>query len=341
MFNSVQDYTLSILPSKKRRSQAGWLSFNAVCCQHNGESADTRGRGGIITNVDGGVSYSCFNCKFKTSYQPGRPLSFKFRKLLGWLGADSNEVKRLVIEAVRLKDLIRPEDITAPEEEIVFEARTLPQEARSFNEMATFIRLQDEDALLPAEFNRAVEFVYKRLGSQLSKYDFYWTPEVEHKLSHRVVVPFYYKGNIVGYTARAVEEGIKPKYHSNHPSNFVFNMDQQLPDNKFVIVVEGPFDAMSIDAVSVQTNDISEQQADIIESLSREVIVVPDWDKPGQQMIDRAIEYGWSVSFPVWRETCKDAGEAVERYGRLFVLKAIIDAKESNALKIKLRKTNY
>jgi hypothetical protein len=58
-------------------------------------------------------------------------------------------------------------------------------------------------------------------------------------------------------------------------------------------------------------------------------------------MIDRAIEYGWSVSFPVWRETCKDAGEAVERYGRLFVLKAIIDAKESNALKIKLKKINY
>jgi hypothetical protein len=341
MFNSVQDYTLSILPAKKRRSQAGWLSFNAVCCHHNGESADTRGRGGIITNTDGGVSYSCFNCKFKTSYQPGRPLSFKFRKLLGWLGADPNEVKRLVIEAVRLKDLIQPEDIKAPEEEIVFEARTLPKEARSFDEMATFIRLQDEDAPLPAEFNRAVEFVYKRLGSQLSKYEFYWTPEVEHKLSHRVVVPFYYKGAIVGYTARAVEEGIKPKYHSNHPSHFVFNMDRQQHDSKFVIVVEGPFDAMSIDAVSVQTNDISEQQADIIESLGKEVIVVPDWDKPGQQMIDRAIEYGWSVSFPVWNETCKDAGEAVERYGRLFVLKAIIDAKESNSLKIKLKKINY
>ena len=98
---------------------------------------------------------------------------------------------------------------------------------------------------------------------------------------------------------------------------------------------------MSIVAVSVQTNDISEQQADIIESLGREVIVVPDWDKPGQQMIDRAIEYGWSVSFPVWNETCKDTGEAVERYGRLFVLKAILDAKESNALKIKLKKINY
>jgi len=341
MFNAVQDYTLTLLPAKRKRSQSGWLSFNAVCCTHNGESADTRGRGGVIANADGGVSYSCFNCRFKTSYQPGRPLSFKFRKLLNWLGADPNEVKRLVIEAVRLKDLISPEDVKAAEEEITFETRALPREARSFNEMATFIRLQDEDAPMPAEFNRAVEFVYHRLGSQLSKYDFYWTPEVEYKLSHRVVVPFYYKGAVVGYTARAVENAIKPKYHSSVPPNYVFNLDHQHHDNKFVIVVEGPFDAMALDAVSVQTNDISEQQADLIEALGKEVIVVPDWDRAGNAMIDRAIEYGWSVSFPVWRETCKDAGEAVERYGRLFVLKAIIDAKESNALKIKLKKINY
>ena len=341
MFNAVQDYTLTLLPAKRKRSQSGWLSFNAVCCTHNGESADTRGRGGVIANADGGVSYSCFNCRFKTSYQPGRPLSFKFRKLLNWLGADPNEVKRLVIEAVRLKDLISPEDVKAAEEEITFETRALPREARSFNEMATFIRLQDEDAPMPAEFNRAVEFVYHRLGSQLSKYDFYWTPEVEYKLSHRVVVPFYYKGAVVGYTARAVENAIKPKYHSSVPPNYVFNLDHQHHDNKFVIVVEGPFDAMALDAVSVQTNDISEQQADLIEALGKEVIVVPDGDRAGNTMIDRAIEYGWSVSFPVWRETCKDAGEAVERYGRLFVLKAIIDAKESNALKIKLKKINY
>ena len=33
MFNAVQDYTLSILPSKKKRSQSGWLSFNARVLQ--------------------------------------------------------------------------------------------------------------------------------------------------------------------------------------------------------------------------------------------------------------------------------------------------------------------
>lgn len=344
MFNAVQDYTLSILPSKRRRSQAGWLSFNAVCCHHNGDSADTRGRGGCITNPDGGVSYHCFNCQFKTSYQPGRPLSFKFRKLLNWLGADPTEVKRLVIEAIRVKELIRPEDIRAPEEEIVFEARSLPQEAQSFLALAEFYKLAEYQST-PKLFTDAVHYALDRKIDTI-KYDLYWTPEIEHKLNHRVIVPFVYKGQIVGYTARATVDGIKPKYHSNHPANFVFNMDNQLPTSKFVLVVEGPFDAMSIDGVSVQTNEISEQQAEIIEGLGREVIYVPDFDQhlnkqgrpvwPGLAAVEQAIEYGWSVSFPVWRETCKDVNAAVIKYGKLFVMKAILEGKESNSLKIKL-----
>jgi hypothetical protein len=344
MFNAVQDYTLSILPSKRRRSQAGWLSFNAVCCHHNGDSADTRGRGGCITNPDGGVSYHCFNCQFKTSYQPGRPLSFKFRKLLNWLGADPTEVKRLVIEAIRIKELIRPEDIREPAEEIVFEARALPQEAQSFLALAEFYKLAEYQST-PKLFTDAVHYSLDRKIDTI-KYDLYWTPEIEHKLNHRVIVPFVYKGATVGYTARATVDGIKPKYHSNHPANFVFNMDHQLPTSKFVLVVEGPFDAMSVDGVSVQTNEISEQQAEIIEGLGREVIYVPDFDQhlnkqgrpvwPGLAAVEQAIEYGWSVSFPVWRETCKDVNAAVIKYGKLFVIKAILEGKESNSLKIKL-----
>lgn len=345
MFNSVQDYTLSILPPKKKRSQSGWLSFNAVCCPHNGDSQDTRGRGGIMTNPDGGVSYHCFNCGFKASYQPGRTLSFKFRKLLSWLGADANEVRRLVVEALRVKDLISPEQIKEPEEEIKFEARTLPLEAQSFMALAEFYKLADYSNM-PHQIIDAVNYITERKISTVN-YEFYWTPEVEHKLNHRVIVPFYYQGQIVGYTARALVDGIKPKYHSNHPAHFVFNLDKQKRDSKFVIVVEGPFDAMSVDGVSVQTNEISEQQAELIERLGKEVIYVPDFDKhtnkqgrdvwPGLAAVEQAVEYGWSVSFPLWSETCKDVNAAVQKYGKLFVIKSILDGKESNPLKIKLK----
>jgi DNA primase len=148
----------------------------------------------------------------------------------------------------------------------------------------------------------------------------------------------YWEGKIVGYTSRAFVDGVKPKYYSNYEPNLVFNLNNQQPESKFVIVCEGPFDAMAIDGVSVMSNDCSETQADIIDSLGKEVIVVADRDRAGAQLINRAVEYGWTVSFPIWQETCKDINEAVIKYGKLFVLKAILDAKETSKLKIELMK---
>ena len=335
MLNTVQDFVKSILPAKKKTTPSGWTSFNAPCCVHNGESADTRGRGGLTANADGSVSYHCFNCNFKASYQPGRHLTFKFRKFLRWLGADENDVKRLVIEAIRIRELVAPEELKAEaEEKIEFKVRELPEHALSFQQFLSF-HLLDNFQNVPPLLDTAVDYVTSRKIDR-EKYDFYWTDSTEHSLHQRVIIPCIWEGKIIGYTSRAFVDGVKPKYYSHYEPNFVFNINNQLPDAKFVIVCEGPFDAMSIDGVAVLSNDCSETQADIIESLGREVIVVPDADKAGAQLVKRAIEYGWSVSFPVWQETCKDINEAVVKYGKLFVLKSILDARESSKLKIEL-----
>lgn len=348
MTNSVVNTTLNLWKQgrKVKPAQSGWLSANAPCCVHNGESADTRGRGGFIQNNDS-ISYHCFNCGFKTGFVPGRPISYKFRKLLYWIGADENTVRQLVIEAIRLKEyleVLNPTSVPSTEE-ITYEERKLPEEARSFLAIAEFYELADQP--LPKQFRETVLYINDR-AIDVKKYEFYWTPQVEQKLCHRVIVPFKWQHKIVGYTARSIVDGIKPKYFSNHPSDFVFNTDNQLPSNRFVIVVEGPFDAMSIDGVAVLSNECSEKQADVIDNLGKEVIVVPDFDVqkksngkkvwPGGTLVDRAIEYGWDVSFPVWHEQVKDVNEAVQRYGKLFVLKTILDGKEHNKLKIQLFK---
>lgn len=337
MYNAVQDFTLNLLPSRRKNSQSGWISVNAVCCHHNGHNQDTRGRGGIKTNPNGGISWHCFNCGYKTSYTPGRTLSFKYRKLLKWLGASENDIQRLIIESIRLKNTVTPDEL--PSEEFTFDIRDLPADAQNIVDIA------GTNTKIQSEFIRTVEYVQKR-AIDLNRYNFFWSPSVEHKLSHRIIVPFYWNGQIVGYTARSIDDAIKPKYHSDHPGHFVFNTNNQRQTSSVVIVVEGPFDAMSIDGVSTQTNDISEQQADIIESLGKDVIVVPDFDKhinkqgrevwPGEVTIKRAIEYGWSVSFPVWRSECKDVNDAVQKWGKLFTLKSVLDSTESNPVKIQI-----
>jgi len=59
MFNSIQDSVMQLLPNKRKtNSTSGWASFNAPCCHHNGESADTRGRGGNGANSGTNVTGS-------------------------------------------------------------------------------------------------------------------------------------------------------------------------------------------------------------------------------------------------------------------------------------------
>lgn len=337
MLDTIQQTVLQLLPARKKTGQNGWTSFNAPCCVHNGETADTRGRGGIKTN-NGQISYHCFNCGYTTSFIPGRHLTFKFRKLLAWLGADDLTVRRLVIEAVRLKELVAPEELEkTPEEEIKYEARTLPEGAVSFNEWTTYLTMQSDGYVVPDRVVRGVHYVNQR-QIDINKYQFFLTDNEAYNLHRRIIVPYYYKNEIVGYTARTWESDVKPKYWSSHPADFVFNLDMQKSDSKFVVVCEGPFDAMSIDGVSVSGAELSDTQVEQIDRLQREVIIVPDTDRAGRKLVDRAIEAGWTVSFPVWQETCKDINDAVVKYGKLFVLKSILAARETSKLKIELKK---
>lgn len=342
MLNTISDFTLNLWKShrKTKTSPSGWVSGNAVCCAHNNETADTRGRGGVHTDPNGNISYSCFNCNFKASYQSGRHLTFKFRKLLRWLGADENDVKRLVIEAIRVRELVNPEQIKTQEEERVeFKIRELPDHSLSFQQFLEF-HILDDFKNVPQLLNSAVDYVKSR-NIDVTKYDFFWTDSTEHSLHQRVIIPCIWEGKIIGYTSRAFVDGVKPKYYSHYEPNYVFNLNNQLPDAKFVIVCEGPFDAMSVDGVAILSNECNETQADIIENLGREVIVVPDKDRAGLKLIESALEFGWSVSFPIWQETCKDINEAVGKYGKLFVLKTILDGRESSKLKIELKKKKF
>ena len=84
------------------------------------------------------------------------------------------------------------------------------------------------------------------------------------------------------------------------------------------------FDAIQLDGVSIQGNSVTPEQAHLIEKLGKRVILCPDRDSAGKELIDQALELGWEVSFPPWANDIKDADEAVNRYGRLASVASII-----------------
>jgi len=312
----IADTLLTYLPSKRKHTPSGWIGFNAVCCD------DKRQRGGFIVNGGDAVSYHCFNCGFKCSWQPGRHISQKMNKFMRDLNIPDDVIAQLRLEALKLDT-----NNTAEVRSIIpkFDARALPMDSQPITDLLD----NPPEKLVPV-----LEYmVNRRLFPE--DYPFHWTPKIG--FSNRLIIPFYKDGACVGYTARAINSEANPRYLSEQQPGYVFNLDTQMDDREFVIVVEGPIDAISISGCALMGSEIKDSQNWLLKQLGKELVLVPDRDHEGPKTVEQAVEMGWSVSMPDWPEGVKDINDAVVKLGCLATLWLIVQAKESNGLKIQLR----
>jgi hypothetical protein len=316
----IIDTVQSYLPAKRKVTPSGWVSFNAVCCHHNGTSADNRQRGGIMVNE--GISYHCFNCGFKASWQPGRKVSVKLKRLMQWLGVADDTITKCSLEAMRIEE----DSSYKGEQNLIptFIDKAMPIGTKPLTEWIK----HPSDELIPV-----LEYLASR-NLYVDDYPWHWTDE--DGFNNRLIIPFYHEHRLVGYTARKITAG-KLKYISEQQPGYVFNLDRQHYERKYVLVTEGPIDAVCVDGVAVMSAEIGASQHALISQLQKEVVVVADRDDAGYRMVEQALEYGWSVAFPEWAEGVKDVNDAVIKYGKLYTLYSILSSKESNNLKIQLR----
>lgn len=282
----------------------------------------------MLFNNDG-FQYHCFNCNFKAGWTPGKLLSKNTKKILGWMGLPEVEIQKLGLEALKNK-----EDLPKATKPVNFDLHPveLPEGSETlFSWACNPLRVDDETR---EKLISSIQYVIDR-GFDPHHKLFYWSPAPGY--SDRVLIPFFQDGVIVGHTGRKITEG-KPKYLTDAQPGYVFNIDNQTPNRKFVIVVEGQFDAIAIDGCAIMHNSPNSTQVQRINMLQREVIVVPDKDKPGAAMVKAALENNWSVSLPPWDDDIKDVADAVKRYGRLYTLSTILHYRESNEIKIQLLK---
>lgn len=311
---------LSIIPGKKKNTSSGWTSFNAICCSHFGHKPDRRMRGGI--KFDGNNwSMHCFNCQYKCNFVLGRNITIKTHNLLKWCGIDETQIQRWSLESLQQKDLLDFTTTRVTPSKISFPKITLPLDN---------VPLDLEN---PKHF-RYIEYIEKR-GIQYDSFPFLVTPDAKGRNRHRVIVPYYYKNEPVGHTSRFIDDRI-PKYLNVQPPGYVFNLDRQKKDWQVCILTEGIFDALSIDGIAVMHDDISEVQANLIAQLNKQIIVVPDRDKTGLKLCDRALELGYQVSLPNWDDKVKDVNDAVVRYGKLPTLLSILQSATNSKIKIEM-----
>jgi len=335
--NLIQNTVLTSLPAGRKKTPSGWISFNAPCCVHNGESADKKKRGGIMTSADGTVSYHCFNCGFKANYVIGRKLNQKMRLFMSYIGITDDTIRKLAIEAMR-----EEESDTKYEKKkfVTFKKKELPKNTRTLD---TWLEKYTTGVLSNTEL-KSIDNLLNYLSSRgigPDWYDFMYSTDKVWDVYQRLLIPFYWRGDIVGFTGRMFEESNGVKYYTDVWPGYVFNMDAQDWSRKFVLVTEGPFDAITISGVSILGSEINDTQRELIDGLGRQVIVVPDRDAPGEKLINQAIEFGWSVAFPEWDKTVGDVADAVMKYGRLFTIQSILKTTERSKLKIDLKRKMY
>ena len=312
---------LSYIPQKRKQTSSGWVSFNAPCCVHTGESADRRSRGGIKQAEDD-WSYHCFNCGFTASFVPGRPVSYKARKLLGWLGVDSTDIERLNLESLKRKSLL---DLTA-------ERNTIKQTQIDFDEKEVPEGVELVDPELD-QHKHYQQYLDKR-GIVL---EYPFLVDKKQGPRDRIVVPYTYKNRIVGHTSRYLDSRT-PKFINSQQPGYVFGYDLQKPNWTSAIVVEGIFDALSISGLACMHETISKEQAQLLKQLKRRIIVVPDQDRAGLSIIDAAVEHKFEVSIPEWPEDVKDVNDAVVRFGVAHTLQQIHQNAERSKIKIEMFK---
>jgi len=312
---------LQIIPGKKKTTQSGWHSFNAVCCHYRGHKADRRSRGGIKFDGDN-WSYHCFNCGFKCSFTLGRSFTKNLRQLLDYCGVDKDQINKWNFESLQQKDFLEYIKVKKEKKKIKFKTTILPDDAELITE--------------DIKHKVYVDYLKKR-RIDINDYPFMCTPYAEGRQANRIIIPYTFENKIVGHTSRYLDDRT-PKFINDQQQGYVFGYDLQKKEYEVCIVTEGIFDALSINGCALTHNTISDDQAEILKNLNKKLIVVPDQDKTGLQICDRALELGFYVSMPNWDTDVKDVNDSVVKYGKLATLLSILQSATNSRIKIEVKR---
>jgi DNA primase len=295
----------------------------------------------VINNTPG-VGVFCFRCGFRALWAPGDGLSRNIREFMAGVGMSDTDIKRVNLRALQYKRLMDVSETTIEQTSlaVAFTRTNLPKGARSFQAWA-------QDGCEDPNFHDVIEYLFSR-GDDVANSKFFWTPHAaDDEMNRRVIIPFYRGDDLVGWTARSVDKENPKRYHSEVQPDYLFNNRvMYLRDRRFLIVVEGVFDAIAIDGVGTLGAKLNEKQIHWLKAAGKDIILVPDRDEAGGRLISIAKANNWKVAFPAlhdghganwWDNDVKDVAEAVRRYGRLYTLCSILKTAVNDPIAIAVK----
>ena len=294
------------LPVQPRSN--GWYSIRCQVCDEN----PRKKRGGWLFSEQK-VAYHCFNCGISAVYDEcDGNLSKVMRDILAAYQIPADEIHKVIRTSMRHKKANTPKT-------------------------AKKLKLETKELLLPSHFYElgshtndpwdtvATEYLDTR-GMSPADYKFYLSDDKMWK--GRLIIPMYRKGRLIFYQGRDMtgsKKRVKYLSPAEGKDSVFYNYDEITKSTEEPLyITEGFFDAFHIQAIATLGNEMSDIQVKILTQSRRPKVVIPDRRGDGDRLANQALDLGWSVSFPDI-SSCKDVNEAIVKYGKLFVLKSIVD----------------
>ena len=294
---------------------SGWRTVLCKVCHDHGRKGDR-----AAFKFEGEVvGYHCFNCAIASSFDPHahKRIPKKMIKILESFGIPEDDINQINFNQFSNTSLTSNSNNDTKRSSIDPAEISLPSFFKPL-----IIDPQDKWTII------AWEYLESR-GIKPNNYPFYIAFDDSSKeckkWKGRVIIPIYKDRKLIFYQGRAL--GNLTKKYENAPTpkdKIIFGFDQ-LYDNidKPLYIVEGWFDAFLINGIACFGNLLSDAQIHWLNLSPRKKIVIPDQKGDGHVLANQALELGWAVSVPDIGSDCKDVSQAIEKYGKLFVLQEI------------------
>lgn len=300
-------------------SGGGWYPILCKVCNDHGRKGP---RGGFKFDGDT-VAYHCFNCGHSTVYDPEthRSMPQKMQQVLRDFGVPDEEWQQVLFASLANKDA----GLAAEAKK-----KIIAMEPEELEMPDTFYLLKDapEDDKW-AQIARY--YLEEDRGIDPDSYPFMLASKSEdprmNKWLGRVIIPIYKQEKLIFYQGRDLTDSKLKKYESPATSRdkVLYGFDKLFENSELPLyIVEGWFDAFMIDGVALLGNEISKPQIEWLNRSRRKKVYIPDRFGDGKRGANVALANGWHISTPEIG-SCKDMSDAVLKYGKLYVMKSIVD----------------
>lgn len=306
-----------------RPNQKGWCPTLCKVCNDHGR----KGLRGGFNFSNGGIGYRCFNCEIVAAFHPNSvdmPSENLIRvcEAFGIPSEVISELQMLVIHNRTSGGGISRQVLDSAR---VSGPATLPTPP-------WFVKLTDLNEQEPIR-QLAELHLHEDRAMTVNDYPFLIgmpnSDPSSKKWTNRLIIPVYdTHNNLIFYQGRDLIGRSSRKYISSETSRdrIVYGLDEVTKrTNAPLFITEGFFDAFHVGGCAVLGRDISKPVEDLLNNSTREKIIIPDRYGDGQDLAKVGIRNGWKVSVPDFGQ-CKDVTEAVVKYGKLFVIKTIMDS---------------